>query len=142
MVELYKSSLLKDTKLGAAYAVLKSPVVEGNEEMAQGAVSQAAQHFYEGDVDYIYRSRLGEDVKKKDFWDNLGSSLGQGIEDYYGNIERWEEGFIGALTGLLGSPTFGRSQNSGNTTYLGRGKKQACLVVLQLNIENGKILET
>lgn len=123
MVELYKSSLLKDTKLGAAYAVLKSPVVEGNEEMAQGAVSQAAQHFYEGDVDYIYRSRLGEDVKKKDFWDNLGSSLGQGIEDYYANAERWEEGFIGALTGLLGSPTFGRSQNSGNTTYLGRGKK-------------------
>ena len=123
MVELYKSSLLKDTKLGAAYAVLKSPVVEGNEEMAQGAVSQAAQHFYEGDVDYIYRSRLGEDVKKKDFWDNLGSSLGQGMDDYYANAERWEEGFIGALTGLLGSPTFGRSQNSGNTTYLGKGKK-------------------
>jgi hypothetical protein len=36
-------------------------------------------------------------------WTNAAS---QAFKDTYGNIDAWEEGFIGLLTGFLGMPSF------------------------------------
>ena len=40
------------------------------------------------------------------------SSIMQGLRSQYGNIDNYEEAFVGAITGLLGTPTFGKRNNS------------------------------
>ena len=49
-------------------------------------------------------------------------ALAQAFTDSYGDGSQWEQFAVGALTGILGVPTFGRVNNSDSNTYLGRGK--------------------
>ena len=108
-------------KLGAyGRAILKGPIKEGNEEMAQGAAAEASGLYYQDDVDNIYNAQVHPEAKQKVL--NWMSSIGQGISNTYGDPNKWEEGFIGAITGALGSPTIGRKANSTDQTWLGRGK--------------------
>ena len=108
-------------KLGAyGRAILKGPIKEGNEEMAQGAAAEASGLYYQDDVDNIYNAQVHPEAKQKVL--NWMSSIGQGISNTYGDPNKWEEGLIGAITGALGSPTIGRKTNSTDQTWLGRGK--------------------
>lgn len=111
-------------KMGAIYSGLKAPMREGNEEMMQALASEVSGDYYKKESDYIYDSKihpettqqLANDVDR--FWDSLKT----GISNTYGNANRWEEFFIGALTGAIGAPTFGRKNNSTDQTWLGKGK--------------------
>ena len=58
------------------------------------------------------------EIKTRDF---IGS-VTDGFVNTYGNGDRWEEFAVGAFTGLLGIPTFGKVQNSDVNTWLGRGR--------------------
>lgn len=107
-------------KAGVAWAAVKGPLREGNEEMLQGAAAQAAHYRYENEVDKIFDAKIDLDstYEVRDF---IGSAL-QGFKNQYGDIDNYEEAFVGALTGLLGSPTFGKANNTTDQTYLGKSK--------------------
>ena len=107
-------------KTGVAWAAAKGPLREGNEEMMQGAAAQAAHHRYENEVDRIFDAKLNLESTYKTR--GLMESVMYGLKSQYGNIDNYEEAFVGAITGLLGSPTFGKRSNSTDQTYLGRSK--------------------
>lgn len=111
--------IIKKKSLGKG---LLTGLREGNEEMAQGWASEFSgyNNFYEDGPDTYYKamSNPAELRKTMDSW--KAASLA--FANTYGNADRYEEFAIGALTGLFGTFTFGKSQNSGSSTWLGRGK--------------------
>lgn len=131
LVELRNSHIL-GKKMGATVAALKGPTREFNEEMLQGAASQAAQYRYSNEVDKIYNARLDIDAEQKTI--GLIDAIQYGLSQQYGDLRNWHEGVIGAITGLLGSPTFGRRNNSTDQTYLGKSK--------WIGMSGGTIVET
>lgn len=109
------------TKGQAAWKGIKSGLMEGNEEMMQAWASGTAGNMtMPEDPDAYYKALTDPNatVKTNDFL----TSVTKGFLDSYGNMDRWEEGAIGFLTGILGMPTFGARANSDSNTYLGRGK--------------------
>ena len=112
---------LMDNKL---IALTKSPIREGNEEMMQAWASETYMDLYKRDADYVYDSKVNPDAAEQfgDFWSEFWKSHKRGFENSYGNPQRWEEFMIGALTGVMGAPTFGRTNNSTEQTWLGRNK--------------------
>ncbi len=107
--------------VGITYAALKGPVREGLwEEMMQGAMSQAANYRYSNEIDRIFDAQLNIEADHKTR--GLFESIQQGILKQYGDIDAYEEAFVGGIIGLFGSPTFGRKNNSTNQTYLGKSK--------------------
>lgn len=107
-------------KMGATWAAVKGPLREGNEEMLQGAAAQAAHHRYENEVDRIFDAKL--DLESTYKTRGFLESVIHGFKSQYGDIDNYEEAFVGAITGLLGSPTFGKRNNSTDQTYLGKSK--------------------
>lgn len=107
-------------KMGATWAAVKGPLREGNEEMMQGAAAQAAHHRYENEVDRIFDAKL--DLESTYKTRGFMESVLHGFKSQYGDIDNYEEAFVGAITGLLGSPTFGKRNNSTDQTYLGKSK--------------------
>ena len=96
-------------------------LVEGNEEMAQAFIADYAGNRQSYDSPDAYYEALTDPearLKTKD----LMTSVAEGFANTYGNGDRWEEFAIGAFTGLLGMPTFGKVANSDANTWLGRGK--------------------
>lgn len=95
---------------------------EGNEEMAQGWAAEFAgnQAFYADSPDTYYRAMSDPEALKNTM--NSWEAASKAFANTYGNLDRYEEFAIGALTGLLGTPTFGKSQNASANTWLGRGK--------------------
>ena len=95
---------------------------EGNEEMAQGWAAEFAGNnaFYSDGPDTYYRAM--SDPKALQETMSSWEAASKAFANTYGNFDRYEEFAIGALTGLLGTPTFGRSQNASANTWLGRGK--------------------
>jgi len=100
---------------------LSNGLVEGNEEMAQAFIAEAAGNRQSYDSPDAYYKALTDPEAKLQTQD-LMTSIAKGFTNTYGNGDRWEEFAIGAFTGLLGMPTFGKVQNSDANTYLGRGK--------------------
>lgn len=95
---------------------------EGNEELAQAMAAEIGGNLvsYKDNPDVYYRAMSDPEALKEtmDSWE----AISKAFSDTYGNIDRYEEFAVGALTGLLGTPTFGRSQNASANTYLGRNK--------------------
>lgn len=119
LVEEGTDYLLGD-KTYAALMAVREPLKEGNEEMAQAAAAKSSQNYYGSRVDAIYDAAMDNYSRSQvlDWW----KASVQGFKDIYGDFNNYEEGFIGALTGLMGSPTFGKKNNSTSETYLGRSK--------------------
>lgn len=100
---------------------LRHGLVEGNEEMAQAFIAETAGNMQSPDSPDAYYEALRDptaEIKTRDFIE----SVTDGFVNTYGNGDRWEEFAVGAFTGLLGIPTFGKVQNSGVNTWLGRGR--------------------
>ena len=95
---------------------------EGNEEMAQAWASEFVGNnaFYSDGPDTYYRAMSDPKALQEtmDSWE----AASKAFANTYGNADKYEEFAIGALTGLLGTPTFGKSQNASANTWLGRGK--------------------
>lgn len=119
LVEESKSYLLGDK----SYATLKAlgePLKEGLEEMNQSLAAKIPSNYWSSRIDAIYDAKMDRESTEQvvDWW----KATVQGFKDIYGNIDNYEEGFIGALTGMMGSPTFGKKNNSTSETYIGRSK--------------------
>lgn len=96
-------------------------LTEGFEEMNQALIAETAGYMQSPDSpDAYYEALLDPDAKIET--NDFMSSLAKGFVNTYGNGDRWEEFAIGALTGLLGMPTFGKVQNSDANTWIGKGK--------------------
>lgn len=109
------------TKKQALMKGLKNGLLEGNEEMAQAFIAETAGNMQSPDSPDAYYEALTDQnaqLKTKDFL----TSITEGFVNTYGNGDRWEEFAVGAFTGLLGMPTFGKVNNSDANTYLGRGR--------------------
>ena len=109
------------TKKQALMKGLKNGLLEGNEEMAQAFIAETAGNMQSYDSPDTYYQALTDpnaQLQTKDFI----TSVTQGFANTYGNGDRWEEFAVGAFTGLLGMPTFGKVNNSDANTYLGRGR--------------------
>lgn len=119
LVEEGTNHLLGD-KTYAALMAVREPLKEGNEEMAQAAAAKSSQNYYGSRVDAIYDAAMDNNARDQVL--NWWQASMQGFKDIYGDFNNYEEGFIGALTGLMGSPTFGKKNNSTSETYLGRSK--------------------
>lgn len=111
---------LLGNKTYAALMAVREPLKEGNEEMAQATAAKSSQNYYGSRVDAIYDAAM-DNYSRSQVLDWWKASI-QGFKDIYGDFNNYEEGFIGALTGLMGSPTFGKKNNSTSETYLGRSK--------------------
>lgn len=109
------------TKKQALMKGLRNGLLEGNEEMAQAFIAETAGNMQSYDSPDAYYEALTDQnaqLKTKDFL----TSITEGFVNTYGNGDRWEEFAVGAFTGLLGMPTFGKVNNSDANTYLGRGR--------------------
>lgn len=111
---------LLGNKTYAALMAVREPLKEGNEEMAQATAAKSSQNYYGSRVDAIYDAAMDNSSRSQVL--NWWKASVQGFKDIYGDFNNYEEGFIGALTGLMGSPTFGKKNNSTSETYLGRSK--------------------
>ena len=100
---------------------IRHGLVEGNEELAQAFISETAGQMQTPDSPDAYYEALldpNAEIETKNFL----KSVTEGFTNTYGNGDRYEEFAVGAITGLLGIPTFGKVQNSDVNTWLGRGK--------------------
>ena len=100
---------------------LKTATLEGNEEMAQQFLSNFSGNVRSYDSpDAYYNALTDSNAEQKTI--DFTKSLTKALADSYGDDSQWEQFAVGALTGILGVPTFGRVNNSDSNTYLGRGK--------------------
>ena len=100
---------------------LRNGLMEGNEELAQAFIADTAGNMQSPDSPDSYYNALIDHKAQIETQDFLKATA-KGFVDTYGNGDRWEEFAVGALTGILGMPTFGKVNNSDANTYLGRGK--------------------
>ena len=117
-------------KMGAFLTGFKAPIREGNEEMAQAMASQLGQYTFGKTVDDIYAASLDGKARKESesFFENMFMNIipaatkewRQAFSDTYGNPKRWEEGFVGAITGFMGSPIFGKLARKNRGMTIGK----------------------
>lgn len=100
---------------------LKAAALEGNEEMAQQFLSNFSGNVRSYDSPDAYYNALTDSNAEQKTMDTT-KALAQAFADSYGDGSQWEQFAVGALTGILGVPTFGKVNNSDSNTYLGRGK--------------------
>ena len=114
-------------------------VREGHEEVAQAFASEFSKNLFTPDSPDAYLEALYDPTaidNTKDFY----RSMAEGFANTYGNIDTYQEFFMGGLNGLLGTPTFGRSQNRSSQTYIGKGKPVGLTGGLMGNIREARVL--
>lgn len=87
-----------------------NPFVEMNEEMSQAFASEAVGLKYASEINDFFGAKINPDAEEETAgWLN---SIAKGASNTYGNFDRWEEGFLGFLTGALGIPKIGFSKDA------------------------------
>lgn len=100
--------------------MMTTAVPEGLEEISQKAASTVAGDYYDMDVHNFYRKKVDPEASQETL--DWMKAFAQGINETVNEGSSWEEFFIGALTGALGMPVFGKASTSASDTYLGKGK--------------------
>ena len=85
------------------------PFAEGNEEMAQALISTTTGLHAGAKINEFYGASLDPEATSE--FTNWYNALSEGFHQTYGNVDTWEEGAIGFLTGLLGVPSFHMVKN-------------------------------
>jgi len=100
-------------------AVQEGPI----EEMGQKFISESAKSAYSADSpDAYYEAYNNEDAKIK--IKNWQKGMIEGFHQSYGSEAAWEEGFIGAITGMMpGATSSINGGTSSDDTFLGKNKK-------------------
>lgn len=92
------------TKAGTAWAITKGALSEGTEEISQKAASTVSGNYYGTDVSNFYKARTDREAEQETL--NWIKAVADGVNETVNDGSSWEEFFIGALTGVLGVPTF------------------------------------
>lgn len=90
--------------------ILKGALSEGSEEINQKAAATTAGYYYNPDVNNFYKAQIDPNAEQESL--DWVKAAAKGIADTYGDGSSWEEFAIGALTGLLGVPSFRSMKNS------------------------------
>ncbi len=93
-------------EFGRALVAPKNLLKEGMEEMNQQWIQNSAGAAYnEKDVNDYWRARLDPDSYRETTQDlySLGNTISQGFKESWGDVNQWEQFFVGAITGLSGS---------------------------------------
>lgn len=100
--EGYKPSKLAVAKVKAR--ALSNIPMEAQEEMTQAWIQEGTGLQEGAKMNSFYGDKINPDAEEEHVnW--LNASMG-GFENSYGDAEQWEQGFIGALTGGMGMPSF------------------------------------
>ena len=117
----------KEAKKGFAGGVerfgknlMSTSIPEGLEEISQKAASTIAGDYFSADIHNFYKAKIDPEATMETV--SWAKAFAQGINETINDGSSWEEFFIGALTGALGMPVFGRANTNSEDTYLGKGK--------------------
>lgn len=105
---------------GKIAAIAKNGLGESFEEMEQGRFSESSKALYGSRMNDLFFSEFNALLDPRYSKTDIGlmGAATQGFKDTYLNPERWEEGLIGFLTGIIGLPNIGVHQSGKN-----KGKK-------------------
>jgi len=109
------------TRLGKAAAGLKAATAEGLEEVLQQAASNISGELQIPAREYnlsMYGASINPDAEEETV-DTI-KAIATGLNKTINDDSTWEQFIIGALTGALGMPTFGRANN--RDAYIGKNK--------------------
>lgn len=104
-------SAAKPSVLRNALKIASKGVAEGPyEEMGQAVAGKVAGYKYASELNDFYGAKIDPDAESETIdWLQVTAKA---IQQTYGTVEGWEEGFIGGLTGLVGIPGFRSAKNS------------------------------
>ena len=93
-----------------AMMVAQRPLREGPiEEMGQAMLSEVAAQRYGSEINDYFKTQIDQDAAENTI--NFIESVGKGFANTYGNPDVWQEGYVGALMGLIGIPTVRTATN-------------------------------
>lgn len=104
-------SAAKPSVLRNALKIASKGVAEGPyEEMGQAVAGKVAGYKYASELNDFYEAKIDPDAESETI--DWLQATAKAIQQTYGTVEGWEEGFIGGLTGLVGIPGFRSAKNS------------------------------
>lgn len=104
-------SAAKPSVLRNALKIASKGVAEGPyEEMGQAVAGKVAGYKYASELNDFYGAKIDPDAESETI--DWLQATAKAIQQTYGTVEGWEEGFIGGLTGLVGIPGFRSAKNS------------------------------
>lgn len=104
-------SAAKPSVLRNALKITSKGVAEGPyEEMGQAVAGKVAGYKYASELNDFYGAKIDPDAESETI--DWLQATAKAIQQTYGTVEGWEEGFIGGLTGLVGIPGFRSAKNS------------------------------
>lgn len=104
-------SAAKPSVLRNALKIASKGIAEGPyEEMGQAVISKVAGYKYASELNDFYGAKIAPDAESETI--DWLQATAKAIQQTYGTVEGWEEGFIGGLTGLVGIPGFRSTRNS------------------------------
>lgn len=104
-------SAAKPSVLRNALKIASKGVAEGPyEEMGQAVAGKVAGYKYASELNDFYGAKIDPDAESETI--DWLQATAKAIQQTYGTVEGWEEGFIGGLTGLVGIPGFRSTRNS------------------------------
>ena len=104
-------SAAKPSVLRNALKIAGKGVAEGPyEEMGQAVAGKVAGYKYASELNDFYGAKIDPDAESETI--DWLQATAKAIQQTYGTVEGWEEGFIGGLTGLVGIPGFRSAKNS------------------------------
>lgn len=101
-----------------------NPLMEAQEEMSQSGISEGSGIWGSSYINNKYGSFYGAKIDpdaEEEMQSWLGS-IAQGFANSYSNVDTWEEGFIGGITGMLGIPKIKTKTNK-------KGKKRRSIYI-------------
>ena len=101
-----KPSVLRNALKLSSKAVAEGPY----EEMGQAVAGKVAGYKYASELNDFYGAKIDPDAESETI--DWLQATAKAIQQTYGTVEGWEEGFIGGLTGLVGIPGFRSTRNS------------------------------
>ena len=101
-----KPSVLRNALKMASKGVAEGPY----EEMGQAVAGKVAGYKYASELNDFYGAKIDPDAESETI--DWLQATAKAIQQTYGTVEGWEEGFIGGLTGLVGIPGFRSARNS------------------------------
>lgn len=104
-------SAAKPSVFRNALKIASKGVAEGPyEEMGQAVAGKVAGYKYASELNDFYGAKIDPDAEDETI--DWLQATAKAMQQTYGTVEGWEEGFIGGLTGLIGIPGFRRVKNS------------------------------
>ena len=101
-----KPSVLRNALKLSSKAIAEGPY----EEMGQAVAGKVAGYKYASELNDFYGAKIDPDAESETI--DWLQATAKAIQQTYGTVEGWEEGFIGGLTGLVGIPGFRSTRNS------------------------------